>query len=375
MPLASGTRLGRYEIKSLLGAGGMGEVYLAEDTKLDRRVALKILPPEFADDKDRMSRFVREAKSASALNHPNIITIHEIGETDGTHFIATEYIQGETLRTRLTQHPPDVKTMLDVAIQIASALEAAHRAGIIHRDIKPDNIMVRHDGYVKILDFGLAKLTAPPTPISDAAAPTVMTTTPGMIVGTVSYMSPEQAKGRAVDARTDLFSFGIVLYEMLTGKRAFAGENALEVIGAILHTEPPPLKQVLPELPSEIERIVNKTLRKEADERYQTAKDLLLDLKDAKRELEFQDKLERTAAPNREETKTQLLTVATTDEPRPPTTSAEFITGEIKKHKRGVAVGLLILLSAAIGLGYWFFRQPRDKQQTNRVNRRDAVCQ
>ncbi len=357
MPLAPGTRLGRYEIKSSLGAGGMGEVYLAEDTRLDRKIALKILPSEFAEDKDRMSRFVREAKSASALNHPNIITIHEIGETDGTHFIATEYIQGETLRTRLTQHPLDLNAALDVAIQVASALDAAHRAGIIHRDIKPDNVMIRPDGLVKLLDFGIAKLSEQKAaPVDEEAATAIKPhgTSPGLVIGTANYMSPEQAKGRAVDARTDIFSFGIVLYEMLTGKRAFAGENALDVIGAILHKEPPPLKQVLPELPSEIERIVNKTLRKDADERYQTAKDLLLDLKDAKRELEFQDKLERTAAPNREETKTQLLTVPTTDEARPPTSSAEFITGEVKKHKRGVALGSLMLL-ALLGVGFWFY--------------------
>ena len=363
MPLPPNTRLGRYEIRSQIGAGGMGEVYLAEDTKLDRRVALKILPAEFAADRERMSRFVREAKSASALNHPNIITIHEIGETDGTHFIATEYITGETLHARHTHNPLDLRTALDVAIQVASALDAAHRAGIIHRDIKPDNVMIRPDGLVKILDFGIAKLSEPAPVVGgsgvDEEAATAIkppSTSPGMVIGTANYMSPEQARGKEVDARTDIFSLGIVFYEMLTGRRAFAGENALDTIGAILHKEPAPLKQVLPSMPAEVERIVNKTLRKHADERYQTARDLLTDLKDARAELEFQEKLERTAAPHAEEPKTHLLTAPpTTDAPRPPTSSAEFITGEIKKHRRGVAAALLLLLFAAVGLGYWLF--------------------
>ncbi len=240
--IPAGARLGRYEIQRLLGAGGMGEVYLAEDTKLDRRIALKILPSEFAEDKDRMNRFVREAKSASALNHPNIITIYEIGEIDSTHFIAAEYITGETLHTRLTQHRLDLKTALDVAIQVASALDAAHRAGIVHRDIKPDNIMVRPDSLVKILDFGIPKLSEPPAVAArlnvDGDAATAIKpqgTSPGMIIGTANYMSPEQAKGKEIDARSDIFSFGIVLYEMLTGRRAFAGESALDTIGTILH--------------------------------------------------------------------------------------------------------------------------------------------
>ena len=355
------TTLSHYRIVSKIGAGGMGEVYLAQDTRLDRQVALKILPPEFAEDKERMNRFVREAKSASALNHPNIITIHEIGETDGSHFIATEYIQGETLHTRLKQNPLDLKTTLDIAIQVASALDAAHRAGIVHRDIKPENVMIRPDGLVKILDFGIAKLSEPPTAVGglevDEDAATAIkpqSTSPGMVIGTANYMSPEQAKGKEVDARTDIFSVGIVFYEMLTGGRAFAGENALDTIGAILHKEPTPLKQILPSLPTEIERIVNKTLRKDRDERYQTARGLLTDLKDARQELEFQDKLERTSAPNREEAKTHLISAQTSDVGH-TTSSAEFVSQEIKKHRRGFAVALVVLLSAIIGLGYWYF--------------------
>ena len=338
----------------------MGEVYLAEDTRLDRQVALKILPQEFAEDSDRMNRFVREAKSASALNQPNIITIHEIGEAEGTHFIASEYIQGETLHTRLKQTPLDLKTTLDIAIQVASALNAAHKAGIIHRDIKPENVMIRPDGLVKILDFGIAKLStkrAEPTAEEAATALKQQGTSPGVIIGTANYMSPEQARGKAVNAQSDIFSFGIVLYEMVTGQRAFTGENAVDVIGAILHKEPTPLNQLAPELPHEIERIINKTLRKDPDVRYQTAGDLLTDLKDAKQELEFQDKLERAVAPQSQRPETQTIFLPATDgqrSPTLPTSSAEFITQEVKKHKLGVMVGSLLVV-ALLGVGLWFF--------------------
>ena len=355
--LLPNSNISHYRIVSKLGAGGMGEVYLAEDTKLDRQVALKILPPEVADDKDRMDRFVREAKSASALNQPNIITIYEIGETEGTHFIATEYIQGETLHTQLKQSPLELRAALDIAIQMASALDAAHRAGIIHRDIKPENVMIRPDGLVKILDFGIAKLTFKKTELTDEEAATAVKpqgTSPGVIIGTANYMSPEQARGKEVGAQSDIFSFGIVLYEMVTGKRAFVGENALDVIGAILHTEPTPLNQLTPDLPHEIERIINKTLRKDPNTRYQTARDLLTDLKDAREELEFQDKLERTVAPQSEAPKTQTIIPPATDGLRPPTSSAEFITQEVQKHKLGVVLGSLIVL-ALVGVGLWFF--------------------
>ena len=225
---------------------------------------------------------MREAKSASALNHPNIITIHEIGESDGTHFIATEFIEGETLQKHLKGENFTLKSVLDIATQIASALQTAHSAGIIHRDIKPDNVMIRQDGLAKILDFGIAKLLESPAAAGrlgedDATAIKPQSTSPGMIIGTANYMSPEQAKGKEVDARTDIFSFGIVFYEMLTGKRAFEGETALESISSILKDEPKPISQFLPEVPHEIERIVNKTLRKDREERYQTAKDLLID--------------------------------------------------------------------------------------------------
>ena len=360
--LEANTTVSHYRIVEKIGAGGMGEVYLAEDTKLDRKVALKILPPEFAEDKDRMSRFVREAKSASALNHPNIVTIYEIGEADGTHYIATEFIEGETLHSRLQSKNLSLKSALDIAVQISSALQAAHSANIIHRDVKPDNVMIRSDGVVKILDFGIAKLSEVLLPqgselnIDGEAATAIKppSTNPGMIIGTANYMSPEQAKGKEIDARSDIFSFGIVLYEMLSAKRAFGGETPLEIISSILKDEPEPIRQLSPALPREIERIVNKTLRKDRDERYQTARDLLTDLKDAKQELEFQDKLERTAAPNREESVTQMMTAPSTVEPQPATSSTEYITREVKKHKRGVALGSIVLI-ALLGVGVWFF--------------------
>jgi eukaryotic-like serine/threonine-protein kinase len=355
--ITEGTKLGRYEIIRQLGAGGMGEVYLANDTKLDRKVALKILPPEFAEDSDRMSRFVREAKSASVLNHPNIITIYEIGEDNETHYIATEHIEGETLFERLKNENLSLKLVLDIAVQIVSALQVAHSASIIHRDIKPENIMIRAGNLVKILDFGIAKLLEQRSESIDQEAATAIKAPPtksGTIIGTANYMSPEQAAGKEVDARSDIFSFGLVLYEMLSGKRAFEGENSLEIISSILKDEPQPIHQLLPALPREIERIVGKTLRKDREERYQTARGLLTDLKDARQELEFHEKLKRTSAPNTEEAQTQMIDAPTDDVPH-TTTSAKLFGQKVKKHKSRIAAALLILLFATIGSGYWYF--------------------
>jgi len=353
--LEANKKFGRYQIRRKIGEGGMGEVYLAQDTSLERKTALKILPGSVAQDAERMQRFVREAKSASALNHPNIITIYEIGETDNTHFIAAEYIEGDTLRERLNDAPVNINTFLDIAVQAASALDAAHRAGIIHRDIKPENVMIRPDGVVKLLDFGIAKLTEKRNEADSEAATAIKAqTNPGMIIGTAAYMSPEQARGKEVDARTDIFSFGVMLYEMIGGKQPFEGENAMDIIGSILNKEPAALHQLMPDVPPDIERIINKALRKDREERYQTVKDLLIDLKDARQDLEFQNKLERTASPNREETKTQVFNATTADAAH-TTSSAEYIATEIKQHKRGFVIGLSILLLAAIGLGYWFF--------------------
>ncbi|HZN05548.1 MAG TPA: protein kinase [Pyrinomonadaceae bacterium] len=285
-------RIGRYEICSQLGAGGMGEVYLANDTKLDRKVALKILPPDVVAGKseERVRRFIQEAKAASALNHPNILTIYEIDEIDSEHFIATEFVDGHTLRDRIKTAPFHPREALEVGIQIASALCATHAVGIIHRDIKPDNIMLRHDGIVKVLDFGLAKLSPEErqTNETDSMAPTqhFFKTEVGMVLGTAQYMSPEQARGFEVDARTDIWSLGCVLYEMISGRQPFRAPTTVDVMSGILDREPESLLSYLPEGPREFERVVSRALRKDREERYQTCKDLLIDLRDLKRALE-----------------------------------------------------------------------------------------
>ncbi len=348
--------IGHYKIKKLLGRGGMGEVFLADDTELDRLVALKVLPLEVANDAERIGRFVREAKAVSALNHPNIITIYEIGKTNDTHFIVTEYVEGETLHSRLSSGQMNLKSVLDMATQTAGALDAAHRAGIVHRDIKPENIMIRPDGFVKILDFGIAKLIERHSEAVEIKAAAAMNgiTRDGMIIGTASSMSPEQARGKDTDARSDIFSFGVVLYETLTGKQPFEGESAIDTISSIISKEPVPLDQLAPDLPPELNHIVEKSLRKDREERYQTAKDLLIDLKDVRRELEFQNKLERTASPSREESKARLLNRTTGDAPH-TTSSAEYIVNEIKSHKPFLTAVLAILLLAIVGLGYLFF--------------------
>ncbi|MDT4898358.1 MAG: eukaryotic-like serine/threonine-protein kinase [Acidobacteriota bacterium] len=295
--IEAGTRFGRYEIRSPLGAGGMGEVYLAHDSQLDRPVALKLLPPDVTRDEDRLRRFQQEARATSALNHPNILTIFEIGESAGTHFIATEFIDGITLREALARGRMKPDEVFDVSIQIASALAAAHQAGIVHRDIKPENIMIRRDGYVKVLDFGLAKLTEQRTS-SGPSALTIAETGPGIVIGTVTYMSPEQARGLRVDERTDIFSFGVVLYEMLAGRAPFGGPTPSDVIVAILDREPHPLVRTLPSAPPEMQRVVSKALAKDRDERYQKVDDLLADLRGLKRRLEFETVDLRVTAPS-----------------------------------------------------------------------------
>ncbi|MCA1601207.1 MAG: protein kinase, partial [Acidobacteria bacterium] len=288
---------------------------------------------------------------------PNIITIYEIGETDNTHFIAAEYIEGDTLRERLKGAPINLKSALEIAIQVASALDAAHRTGIVHRDIKPDNVMIRPDGLVKILDFGIAKLTEKLSE-TDLEAATEAQTRAGTIIGTAAYMSPEQARGQTVDARSDIFSFGVMLYEMLVGKRPFEGVNAVETIGSILNKEPVPLSRQTPDVPHEIERIINKTLRKDREERYQTTKDLLIDLKDVKQDLEFQNKLERTAAPDRVEAKTQVVNATTSDIAPPTTSSAEYIVNSIKHHELSAVLGLVLLIIASTALFFFLNRSP-----------------
>jgi len=350
--------LQNYRIISKLGAGGMGEVYLGEDTRLGRKVALKILGEDLATDSERMRRFVLEAKAASALNHPNIITIYDIGQTGNHHFIAAEYIDGETLYDRLRTGTMTLDAVLDAGAQIASALQAAHEANIIHRDIKPENVMVRPDGLIKLLDFGIAKASAPAIAVGhhlDSATTIKGGTGPGFIVGTASYMSPEQARGQLVDSRTDIFSLGVVLYEMVCGRKPFEGETPMDIIGAILHKEPGPIRQLMPEAPLEIERIISKLLRKDPTERYQTAKDVLSDLKEVRRDLDFQHKLETAVVSSRD----RARAVATTlKQPKVQTSSsAEYVVGEIKKRKLGIAALAVLLLVAVSGFYLVGFRR------------------
>ena len=297
------TSISRYRILQKLGAGGMGEVYLAEDTKLGRKVALKLLSEELTHNRDRLSRFDQEAYAASALNHPNILTIYEMGDEGGRHYIATEFIDGITLRRRLAGQPMDLTEILDIAIQITGALEEAHAAGIIHRDIKPENVMIRKNGHVKVLDFGLAKLMdrSPEGEQTDTEAVTraFVQTDAGVVMGTSLYMSPEQARGKLVDARSDIWSLGVILYEMATGRAPFTGETKTDVIVAIAKSEPPPLARFAPGLPPEFEWVVMKALRKNVDERYQTIKELESDLKKLKQKVVFQTELERSMGPDR----------------------------------------------------------------------------
>lgn len=284
--LSPGDILGRYRIEEPLGRGGMGVVYLAEDTDLHRQVAIKVLPPQIAD-RSLIQRFEQEARAASALNHPNILTIHEIGEFDGSRYIVSEYVKGSTLRERIGKLR--MSEALDIGAQIASALEAAHENGILHRDIKPENVMVRQDGLVKVLDFGLAKLTqnrsVPDGEVSH------LKTAPGILMGTVSYMSPEQARGREVDSRTDIFSLGLVIFESLTGKRAFDRNSPVETMTAIINDPIPSLGEIDPAIPLEAKNILDRSLAKEPHERYQHAGDMRLDLVNVKRAIDSNSKL------------------------------------------------------------------------------------
>ncbi len=280
--------IGRYKIIKKIGTGGMGEVFLAEDTKLNRRLAIKTLPANVAAESDRMHRFVLEAKTASGLNHPNIITIYEINDEYEAPFIAMEYVQGETISKLLKGQPIELWQAMDIAIQVAGALSAAHEANVVHRDIKPDNIIVRPDGLVKVLDFGLAKLTENDGSSDPEAETIAHRTNPGMILGTASYMSPEQARALEIDGRSDIFSLGTVFYQMLTGRMPFYGENYVDVIGMILHKEPLPVTDLAPDVPHSVDALVRKCLRKNRDERFQTVRELLADLKDLRAELNLE---------------------------------------------------------------------------------------
>src|SRR6266498_2176023 len=372
--LPTGSTLLHYRIVSKIGAGGMGEVYLAQDTRLDRKVAIKFLHEEFSKDAEKLGRFIREAKAASALNHPNILTVYEIGEVDGKNYIATELIDGKTLREHLSRKETlQLNAILKIGVQVSEALSAAHQAGIIHRDIKPENIMLRKDGYAKVLDFGLAKLSEPGAVAtgsagSEDATRVQVNTTPGMVMGTVSYMSPEQARGKVTDARTDLWSLGVVLYEMLAGKVPFTGETTNHTIVSILEREPLLLEKV----PAELQRIVRKSMTKDVDMRYQTAHDLLIDLKNLRRDLDIQGELERSVVPNRETANTSLENAtqmyasdavaatksgqaAATNSVTTSSSSLEYAVTQARSHKFVTAIIGVLLVGVISTLGYFAY--------------------
>jgi serine/threonine protein kinase len=374
--IANNTKLGRYEIRSKIGEGGMGEVYLARDTQLDRLVALKLLSSEVARDPQRLSRFLQEARAASKLKSANVAHIYEIGEIDGHHFIAMEHVEGQPLSKEIAGQPMEPATIVKLGIQIARALEEAHGKGVTHRDIKPQNIIVTADGEAKVLDFGLAKLSTEalnPAELSpDSQLATKVKTSPGVVMGTVNYMSPEQAMGRDVDHRTDIFSLGAVLYEMATGRVPFSGGSLTETIDRIAHAQPDAISRYNYSVPAELEVIIKKALRKNRDERYQSARDLLVDLRETERELEFASRLEHSVAPSlsgapassvNSEHATEILTTGqpsliTSETPASPThvSSAEYLTKEIKRHKKGAALVLALLLISAAAVAFGIYK-------------------
>jgi eukaryotic-like serine/threonine-protein kinase len=355
--LSAGARLSHYEIVRPVGAGGMGEVYLAQDTRLKRKVALKVLPADLINDRDRLHRFEQEAQAAATLNHPNIAHIYEIRESEGTNFIAMEFIDGATLREKIHRDKRDLERLLEWLAQVADGLAKAHGAGIVHRDLKPDNIMISRDGYAKILDFGLAKLIAPKLPGSDethAEATTAMIpqplSTPGVILGTVGYMSPEQARGQAkIDARSDIFSFGCMLYEAATGRQPFEGETVIDSLHKIIHAQPPPIKDFNAAAPVELQRIVRRCLAKDPEDRYQTIKDVATELKELLREVESAAEVELSITPG---TTSDSQTSEAATQTR---SSAEYLVGVARRHKLSAAivVGLLII----VGLAIVYFRR------------------
>src|SRR2546421_3435515 len=367
-----GTKLGRYEIRLKIGAGGMGEVYLAEDTRLHRKVALKILPAEVASNKDRMRRFEQEAQAAAALNHPNIATIHEIGESDGVHFIAMEFIDGVTLREKIHQERAELRKLLRFLQHAAEGLAKAHAAGIVHRDLKPDNIMITSDGHAKVLDFGLAKLIERP-PMSGADSSEVATavipqhSTPGTIMGTVGYMSPEQAQGKTkeIDQRSDIFSFGCILFEAATGKKPFEGESVIKSLHMVVYEPAPSLADLNPSAPAELQRIVRRCLAKDPDERYQSIKEVAIELKELRREMKDAGEFDTTVPPPQKfgvppsgEIVSSLQTLPPeggTPSTHPPS-SAEYVVSGIKKHRLTVGLALMVLLVLISGAGYSLFK-------------------
>ncbi|MDQ3750364.1 MAG: protein kinase [Acidobacteriota bacterium] len=336
-------------------------------------MALKLLPGYLSKDKGRLRRFEQEARSASALSHPNVCMIYEVSETeDNQPFIAMEYVDGITLRERLGQGKIKLGESLDIAIQVASALVAAHEAGITHRDIKPENIMLRRDGYIKVLDFGLAKLAEQQRQTSRILTKSGIKTEPGMVLGTPQYMSPEQARGKPVDVRTDIWALGAVLYEMAAGRAPFEGDTPSDIIAGVLEREPVPLARYAPKLPENVKWIISKALRKDKEERYQTSKELLTDLRSVKQRLEFETELERSTPPNKAsgaimatlsnaKTLHHSATPASEVSGSRRTSSAEYVVREVKQHKFGAGLALTVLLAAIVGLTYYFYFVPSTK--------------
>ena len=364
--IATGKTLGTYRILSVLGRGGMGEVYLAEDVRLGRKVALKFLPETYTSDEDRMRRFEREARAASALNHPNILTIYEVGSFENRQFIATEYVEGETLRQRQAHSPLKINEALDVAMQVASALSAAHQAGIVHRDIKPENIMLRHDGYAKVVDFGLAKLTETADSSPDSSTLLQVDTATGVVMGTTAYMSPEQARGISLDQRTDIWSLGVVLYELLSGRAPFKGETPSDLIVSILERDPTPLVPTQL-IPSELDWIVRRALRKDREERYQTARELQGDLRNLKQQLDFAAQTQRTdpsVAGPISATEGRVVGESRSQETAFPTAQVgAAVTTEHKTRRsnRLLMIGLGAVLLAALGIVIYKFLPSKSK--------------
>ena len=374
--ISPGTVIGPYRVVSKLGEGGMGEVYLAEDSRLHRKVALKILPSEMAANQDRMHRFKQEATSAAALNHPNIAHIYEIGESEGTNFIAMEFVEGATLREKLHRERTELRKLLRYLQHAAEGLAKAHAAGIVHRDLKPDNIMITRDGHAKILDFGLAKFIEQPQPPTsdnantgeDATAILQQHSTPGMIMGTVGYMSPEQAQGKTseIDQRSDIFSFGCILFEAATRQKPFEGDSIVKSLHSLIYEPAPQIKDLNPLAPAELQRIIRRCLAKDKEERYQTIKDVAIELKELRRELETSGDSDTTEAPsvsreNARDTDSGASVTATASRPEslPPTvSSAEFVAQGLKRHKLGVAIALLVLI-AAVALFAYYLRGSR----------------
>ena len=344
-------QVSQYTVDRLLGSGGMGEVYLATD-KMGRKVALKVLAPRLIRDPQHVDRFLQEARAVLALNHPNVVTVYDIGEADGVYYIASELIEGETLRTALARGGLEPGHAIEITIQICTALAAAHEKGIVHRDVKPENVMLRGDGYVKVLDFGIAKLTEELGGLgrTGAATKSSLDTAEGLVIGTAAYMSPEQARGAHVDVRTDVWICGAVLYEILSGHVPFAGGSAAEVLAKVLEHEPAPLASLVKDPPAELQRIVTKALMKEPGDRYQTITQMLADLKGLKQDIEFSAKLQRLNSTGGGSAQA-FAPVSTL----PGTESAP---GRIKPYRRGVLLALSVAVVAVVAVSVGLVRNP-----------------